>query len=237
MIQHLIRVAVGILLLLTGLSLLAQSSQEAVTAQFEKQYGANPLLASGLVYVPLHAGAGGHPFYQEKAWQPGVVYLKGERFPDLALRYELVTGQLLLHTDLPGGAQAAIVLNPQLVDSFRMADQLFVQAQLTGLPNPTAPYYLRGYAGEMELYLALSKSLLTQYSALTPAGKYSQQETEYLLLQDGIAHPIQSQGALLRHFSPIKKELRRYLRTNRLRYQQASLSELNALMKFCDERM
>jgi hypothetical protein len=224
-------------MLLGGQPLLAQSSREAVVAQFETQYGANPLLASGLVYVPLQAGAEGHPFYQDQSWQPGEVFLKGEHFPNLELRYELVTGQLLLHTDLPGGAQAAIVLNPQLVDSFRLADQLFVQAQLTGLPDPAASYYSRGYAGDMVLYLGYSKRFLSQYSALTPAGKYAQLATEYLLLQDGVAYPIPNRSALLRHFAPIKKDLRRYLRTHRLRYQQASLSEWNALMKFCDERM
>jgi len=224
-------------MLFGGSSLLAQTSHAAVVAHFEAQWGPHPFLASGLVYVPLHAGAEGHPFYQSPGWQPGEVYLKGEHFPDLALRYELVTDQLLLHANLPGGAQAAIVLNAQLVDSFRLANQVFVQAQHTGLPDPAATYYSRGYAGDMVLYLGYSKRFLAQYSALAPAGTYAQLTTEYLLLQDGVAYPIPNRRALLRHFAPIKKELRRYLRTHRLRYKQASLSEWNALMKFCDERM
>lgn len=95
-------------------------SLEGISERAEEQYGPDPDLLNGRKYNFRYRSAEGNPFFEVYGESPSVIQIKGKRYEDQRIRFDIYRQQLILDfTDL-SGATSSIVLNGEMVDHFSL---------------------------------------------------------------------------------------------------------------------
>jgi hypothetical protein len=198
-------------------------------------YGTNDLLVNGREYRPEHTRASGHPYFESPMYQAGTVYSGGEVFRNVLIKYDLAKDQLVLKHPLRNQNVVQIVLNPELVDSFAIADSRFVRSRyLPGLDN--GPDYVKAlYSGTLKLYQLLAKQYYPIFTSTSPNGRFGKAEVGYFLLYpDGSHSSFRTRSQFLEAFPEHKRSIRRFMRKQHMRWARLSGEQWNRLMKYCD---
>ncbi len=212
-----------------------QSPVKALQAYADSIYGTNDFLVNGWKYFPSHYNAAGNPYFLGETWRTGSVTTHGKTFDNTALLYNLVTDELILKQHLNNGSLVYVVLNREFISSFLIGNHYFVNTTDLQTEKPIGGYIEMVYSGNFDFLIKYDKQFVKQYTQQFPNGSFSDQHSIRYLLQDGKLTRLQRKKALLNYFASHKKEIRSFLRKNKIRYKKADNSQLYQLMKFCDQ--
>jgi hypothetical protein len=221
-------------LLLKGLlfSLLAnaQQSPDASVRQSSANFPAdyvnariNPdsRLFNGREYIRNGTPAKGSPFFESDSLQLGSLSYDGILYRDIALEYDLVSDQLIIHNF---AGDALISLVPEKIAFFSIAGHHFryivpaAAAPTTpGLPEPG--FYEELYATPRLALLARRKKTLQFPSTEEEQPKYIQADWYFLLINDK-AYPIRNKNDLMAVLNDKKDLLKKFIRKNKLSFKQ-----------------
>ncbi|MCB9285169.1 MAG: hypothetical protein H6563_13920 [Lewinellaceae bacterium] len=197
-------------------------------------YGLNDLLVNGRIYANPHPRAIGHPFFPEATFSPGVVYVKGEKFDQALINYNAEQDELILDVSKPMPWIGHIVVNHNLVDSFRIGDRHFVHAH-TLPPNFAGRQYLeKVFEGKFSLFASHEKLFNPDISHLHPHGVFLNKPTRLLLLKDGAFTEVTRKKQWLDYFPAHRKDIKRYLHKNRIHWKKAHVEQLRQAADFCN---
>ena len=197
-------------------------------------YGPNDLLVNGRIYNNAHPGANGHPFSFEEAFSPGAVFIKGERFGRLKVNYDATLDEPVLDVMESMPWIKYIVLNNKLVDSFLVGDRLFVHANTLPVKNAGRVYLEKVFEGKFSLFARHQKYFKSEYSRWHPKGVYLETPVNYLILYDGLLSDVTREKQWLDYFAGHKKELKNYLRKNKIKLRKAGIVQLKQVAVFCN---
>jgi len=197
----------------------------------EQIYCTDDLLVNGQIYVASRSRAKGSPFFGEKRFEKGSVNIKGREFNGVLLKYDLEAQRLILRATVENEKYVTIVLNSRLIDAFRIGGQQFVNAEHY---LNDAGFYAQVYEGRFTFLIKFKKSFRAVYDTQTPNGSYTGLKSDYFIFNDGNLENLTNKKALLNYFSPVKNEVKSFMRKNKISYKKASMAELNQLMKYCD---
>jgi len=197
-------------------------------------YGTNDMLVNGYPYRVPNDHILGHPYYLGDKWMEATLHISGNCFDNQQVKYNVVDNVLILKADVKGGSKLLVRTNRLLIDSFRIEDQLFVNASLI-LDKDTDPgFYQVIYNGEVQFIRKFSKQFIRDYGGTSPQGRFSSTDEERFLIRGDEMQHVNSRWSFIRSFPKAKrKAIRRYLRRHSVRYSRADFEELVDLSKFC----
>ena len=155
-----------------------------------------------------------HPFYRIDSLQTGTVLYNGVQYNSVQMLYDIVRDELAIQP--PGGGYRLRVRN-DYVAAFSLGAYQFsriVGDSATGLPTG---YYEVLYNG---ITKALSHRVKTVHEDIS-SGSYRAEyvpKDRFYILKEGIYHKVKSKRSLLNLFPDQAKNLRKYIRANKLKF-------------------
>lgn len=212
----------------------AQDDQERLVKYAQKQYGTSDMLVNGWKYYPDHFNAKGDPYFNELDWQTGSVESAYGNFHDLLLRYNIQMQELVLQKTLQDGETAFVMLNPEFISTFTIGVFYFIKADTENLHPDLSGYVEMIYRGEISYLAKHNKMFVANYSRNSPQGSISGQNTRYFLLIGQNLHKVKSKRTLLKIFPDHKKEIKRFMKKEKIRFKKAGNNDLYKLMNYLD---
>ena len=201
-----------------------------------EKYGTSDFLVNGWKYYPEHFNAKGSPNFQNLNWADGSLSTTGgETFNHLDIRYNIQMDGVVLKQILSDGLPAFVMLNKDFISSFTIKSHTFIKAD-----NLTPHMQLTGYvevvySGGIRFYLKHQKDFVGNYNANTPEGSFSKQKTTKYIVIDEQLVKVQKKKALLVLFPENKKQIKKFMGSNKIRYKKATNPQLRMLLQYCDE--
>ena len=211
------------------------NSHEKLLDYADQVYGSNDLLVNGRIYVPMHSLAEGHPYFEIKDWILGDVYTKGNKFEQLKLKYDIELDEFILFFIDKENHNNYIVLNKHYVDSVYVGKFLFVNTAVIPEISENLGYCELVYNKQLSFLVKYKKDFKKEYSETKPHGEYSKINANRYITESGILTKVNTKKTLLRYFEPYKKEIKKYLKKNKINYKKANSGELNTLINYCNE--
>ena len=211
-----------------------ESNLPDIRSTADSVYGLNDLLLNGRIHNNAHPGANGHPFAFEKTFPPGAVFIKGEWFGSLKVNYDATLDEPVLDVVESMPWIKYIVLNNKLIDSFLVGDRLFVHANTLPVKIADRVYLEKVFEGKFSLLARHQKYFKAEYSSWHPKGVYLDKPVNYLIVSEGSLYEVTREKQWLDYFAGHKKELKNYLRKNKIKLGKASIGQLKQLAVFCN---
>ena len=226
-------------LILTALLSFGQAQEvvgevEDLYNRSEQIYSTDDLLVNGQIYIPSRPRAKSSPYFGGKQFVEGSVQIKGRQFNEVLLRYNLEDQRLILRAAVESGKYVTILLNSNLIDHFTINGQRFINVDGFLKDSGGSGFYVLVYEGNFTFLIKYEKTFRAVYDSQTPNGSYSEIKSEYFIFDEDNLIVVSKKKALLDYFSPNKKEIKNFMRHQKINYKNASVAELNQLMKYCD---
>ncbi|MCB0805973.1 MAG: hypothetical protein KDC05_09265 [Bacteroidales bacterium] len=214
-------------------------SVDSLKALAEKAYGPDDMLFKGLVYIPEHPLAKNHPYLTENDWNYGNAVIAGDRFINLKLKYNVNSDRLIIGKPEPDkNITRAFLPDPEIIDAFTIQNLVFenlAQADTTGNVSGFGRIIYR--SSDMLFFEVYHKDFVRRYSQSNPYGAYSRLMNDYFIFSGKQLERVNSKRSFLRFFGPIRKQLKKYFRQQNLQYKKAQDDELNALIRYCEQKL
>ena len=204
-------------------------SQDAFL-EMDRVYGLDPLLYNGKKYIYfLPDGTGGNPFLSSAEFIKGDVVIKGVRFPDILLNYDIYNQQLLLQYLDETGAPQIIEVSKAWLESFRLGDLEFKCV----IDDKETRFFQALGDGPYQILYSWRKNFKlinstgpSYYSFSLPI------RTRYVMI-DGELHNFKSKGSFIKIFDPSHQlEIRNYIQRNKINLKHASDQIMTDLINY-----
>lgn len=155
-----------------------------------------------------------HPFYRIDSLQMGTILYNGVHYNGVQMLYDIVRDELAIQP--PGGGYRLRVRNDYIA-SFSLGAYQFsriVGDSATGVPTG---FYEVLYDGKAKALSHRVKTIHEDISSGSYRAEYVPKDRFYIL-KEGIYHEVKSKRSLLNLFPEQAKNLRKYIRTNKLKF-------------------
>lgn len=199
--------------------------------------GPDEMLENGRLYTPDHPKARGNPYLEGTDWMIVKLFIKGDEFNDVKIKYNVHLEQLILKKEINDQeSHIPILLNNNFIDSFDKEGRHFIN--LIGMPfnNELSGFAELIYNGQLIFIVKHTKEFLKRYSQSNAYGAYSKLYSTYYVYENGKLIRLGKKGSLLKYFEPIQKEVKNFIRQQNIKYKKATNAQLYELIKFCDEK-
>ncbi|MCF8229488.1 MAG: hypothetical protein K9G58_10420 [Bacteroidales bacterium] len=200
-------------------------------------YGANDKLVNGSLYDPLHSMAAGHPYYPKESFQVGDIAVLGEIFTGEKIKFNIELQKLVLKKLISKGATTEILLNNTLVDSFSIRNKKFINLFFLPLADSLQGFAEVIFDGEFGFYAYHKKILKDDYTRKTPYGRYQELSPRYFLIMNQNVKTIRKKRDFLKIFKGQRKEIRKFMKKQNIKYKNASSSELARILKYGEKNI
>ncbi len=204
-------------------------------------YGVDDELVNGYPYYPPDQLIGSHPYFKKEQWYIGTVYMNGETFTKLPIKYDLTKDAFIIKATLHDKVMKLVQLNSLYVDSARINNQLFVHSRsfLNNLNNGN--FYEQIYndsQSDFGYFIRYTKKYLEQYTSIAPKGRFSDINVKQVLLYNEVLYDASNRRKFLKPFSRDQRGLiKSFLRKNDIKYKRADKKEIKQLMEYCNQQI
>jgi hypothetical protein len=199
---------------------------------YAKILPADSRLISGDFYAePSLANASGHPYFLDTEWKRGYVILDGIRYDNLQLRYNIVTGQLLLNLMELTGANIQISLKTQCISEFGIDGHRFVPTS-SRMDNKTVWFREILAQGPATLAVFWTKSLKVPASG-TSTYVY-ESRNHWTLITGETSRPYRGLRTLSKLYPSVSKDLAEFKRSMARPVRKDKRARETALVKQCN---
>ena len=207
-----------LLLFLVGKNLLAQhielrQSIDSAAIRYLQSVGRQSALYHGNVQ-DMQPWATNHPYMKDDKYVKARLSYHGALYPDALLRLDLSRDELI--TFSPGFRN--VVLFPENVDFVELHGKRIIYFHRDSLPNcPSTGYYILLHSGECKV---LEKQTASWVFDSFKGEAYYTFSTSFYLYKNGVYYTIRNKRGLLKALGAYKKELKRFISDNHLRFRQ-----------------
>ncbi len=212
-----------------------QNDLQLLISKADSILGADDELINGVIYIQENLFASGHPFFLNSEWQEGSITVNSEKHDGLFLKYNINTDELILRAERKRGGTPVITLNNEFINIFYIGDKYFVNSMSFDVKGIQTDFVEQVYLGSFAFYVSYSKLFNNDYNNKTPYGSYAKTTVSYYLLQNDVITNIASKKALFKYFEPHKKDIKKFMKRNKIKYNKASSGQLRDLMHYCDQ--
>jgi hypothetical protein len=215
-------------------TLFSQITPSEISTQASIKYGPDDILINGGRYVPLHPAAYGDAFFIENSFYKGKLLLKGRKFDEVAIKFDIEQQKLLLNISAASSGSNIIKLNDNYVKEFYIHGQHFINLNNRGIHSPGITFVDLVYDGGFIFGKFYKKEFLAVFSTKYPFGRYSETKTEKYIFRNEKIIRIKSKRDLYEAFPGNKASIKHFIKQNRIKYHKASNEKLLILMQYCD---
>jgi len=173
-------------------------------------------LFNGREYIRNGINAKGFPFFEWDSLRPGSLTYDGILYHDIAMEYDLVSDQLIIH-NFTGDALISLV--PEKIALFSLAGHHFRYTAPTASNLPETGFYEELYATPRLALLARRKKTLRFPSSQDDQPRYVQLDRYFLLIDAG-AYSIRDENDLIAALKDKKDPLKKIIRKNKLSFKR-----------------
>lgn len=197
-------------------------------------YGIDDWLVNGRKYIPEHGNAKGHAYFSEQDWVTGTLVIKKKTYKDVEFKYNIDLDKIILRAEVTRGGLVYVLLNDDFVTSFIIGEHYFINsAQLLLAGN--SGYFELVFEGKHTLLIKHHKTFISEFNQNAPLGRFSDLNSVKYIYCDGLLNKIPSTKSLLTYFKPFRKEIKKYMKQEKIKYKKATNFELYQLLKYCNE--
>jgi hypothetical protein len=202
--------------------------------RYQQAIGVQAKLNNGSKYLPPEQDVDEHPYFLSEDWIMGDVHYDDELFTGVPLMYDLYTGQLVTEHSASGHA---IQLIFEKVRRFTIQDHVFEKIDNETVNNslPETGFYDILYAGDTKVVSRRQKlqseEIYSTYIEVSYDEKY-----RYFLFKNGIFFPVKNRASVLKLLSDEKQSLKRYLKTNKIKFSENREFALKSMAAFYDSQ-
>jgi hypothetical protein len=211
------------------------STIDKVIEVAQKAYGPDDLLVNGSLYVPDHPRAEGNPYFQEEKWAYGKIIIIGKSFENNEFIYNVETDKVIIHSNDIMQNKMSVLLNRDFVEAFYIDEHEFINLKQLNLADGEKGFAELIYRSGLTFIVKHKKDFMKQYSQSNQFGFYSKLKSEKYIQANDQLKKLPTRNSFLDYFKLNRSQIKKYLRTNNIRYKTASKNELTGLLKFCDE--
>jgi hypothetical protein len=200
---------------------------------FDYLNGPDYNLLNGRQYVLPNSG-NSHPYFNTEHYRPGSLVLNGEAYDSVLVNYDIYDQQLILQvsgwfSDLNN----KIVLNREEIDHFQIDGLTF---RKMSFPKTGTSFFQVLSSGEISCYLLWTKKLYRSSTSSNAKFRYLKQSREVCLQREGRLYVVSSRSSFTSIYDEAyRKEIREFLRREKIRFKNASDEKLGELMNFCTQ--
>lgn len=203
--------------------------------QAEDYYKLDDRLFIGKLYTPKYfRPTSGHPYFQSKNWENTSIFIKGIKYNNLQVKYNINQDKIILNYKTNDWKYTQIIMKDELVDSLIYMNRLIVNASILPVENISG-YYELIYRGSFSAYIKHFKNLKLDFTNNDPNGTYGKRKQNLYILSGTKLLKGGSRKSIIKHFNPYKKQIRKYIRKNRILFNRIDSYQYIQLLKYCDE--
>ena len=199
---------------------------------FDQLNGPDYNLLNGRQYDHLNSGKS-HPYFNTDRYRPGSLLLNGETYDSITINYDISDQQLTLLYPGNSGQELKVVLNREMIDHFQIDGLTF---RLMSYPETGSSFFQVLSSGDISCFLLWKKTLSRSTVSGNTSYKYSKQSREIYLQREGRLYVVRSRSSFTSIYDEAyRKEIKEFLRREKIRFRNASDEKLGDLMNFCIE--
>ena len=188
------------------------------------------LLINGRLWRGTYYNITGTEFLFTNEWLTGAITINGNHYPDLKVKLDVMNDQLLLPNPR---TNTVVVLNMNMVRDFEL---LYNGTSYPFVKIPTENDQVEGYVqllydGRVKLYKKWKKRILVNQDRLVQ--EFRSEEILYLKY-DTAYYRIARKGDLFKPFGEDKKELKKWIREERMHLNLSNINTLIPLLRKID---
>ncbi|MCK4749958.1 MAG: hypothetical protein KAT15_23035, partial [Bacteroidales bacterium] len=164
---------------------------------------------------------------------PGSLVLNGETYDSITINYDIFDQQLTLQYPGNSGQDLQVVLNREMIVHFQIDGLTF---RKMSFPETGSSFFQVVSSGNMSCFLLWEKTLYRSTVSGNTSYKYSKQSREVYLQREGRLYVVRSRSSFTSNYDEAyRKEIKEFLRREKIRFRNASDEKLGELMNFCVE--
>lgn len=203
-----------------------------IKENFDHLNGPDYNLLNGRQYDLLNSGKS-HPYFNTDRYRPGSLLLNGETYDSVTINYDIVDQQVTLQYPGNSGQDLKVVLNREMIDHFQIDGKTF---RKMSFPETGSSFFQVVSSGDMSCFLLWKKTLYRSTVSGNTSYKYSKQSREVYLQREGRLYVVRSRSSFTSIYDEAyRKEIKEFLRREKIRFRNASDEKLGELMNFCIE--
>lgn len=194
------------------------------------------MIINGRIWVPTHSVALAEQFLFGKLELNGSIKFKGQRFDNLKFSYDIARELVITPIETENNTKRNIVVNPTYLEEFNVEYNYqsfhfkrgdFIHEKL----NPNQFYQL--FSSSSITYL-IKYSKIRNLSSQTGSKTFNYTNNNHMyILHKGDLKSINSKNDIIKLFPLQKKEMKQFIRTNKLKINKNSpLDVIPLLIKF-----
>jgi hypothetical protein len=182
-------------------------------------------LYTGLGTYDYPAFVQGHPYFMDSAWKNGSVVYDGLSYRNVPMMYDLVKDELVI---LHYNNVQKLTLLSEKIKEFNLQGHHFVRIEKDTQNKESLPvgFYDRLY-NDHSVVLARRTKIIEE-KITTVVERFITAHDHYYVQKDGVFHEVHSYGNLIAILKDHAREIKQYLRKNRIRYGK---NRENAIIK------
>lgn len=194
-------------------------------------------LLYGKIYKERRSTIKGHPFLINDKLHLANVFYKNMNYKNLYIKYDLFNQQIIYYQEINPNMPRFILLNTDYLEGFELinASTKFHYtnsfSHINGL-NSNIKYYHLIYDGTIK-YIKGSIKIIDELAVNNRYDEYREEVYYYIILND-TAYRIKSKRDFLNLFKNNKKELKKFIKTNKLKIKVWSHADIIKLLMFCE---
>lgn len=208
---------------------------DKVVSLANEVYGLDQQLVNGVFFEDVYRGSDGHPFLLEDAFVEGSLVFRNKAYESVRIKYDIYAQQLLINHLHEDYAMTSI-LTDEFVNAFNIYGKQFQKMSVDAGSLPTY-YQVLAELENLQCYVYWFKvrnesinDNNVRYDVFMPDRR------KFYIQMNGITSSFQNNWTFKRMFSgDIKRNLRRYLRSNKIKIQEASDDVLVELLVECNK--
>jgi hypothetical protein len=181
-------------------------------------------LYNGIEHLGYSVRIKGHAYFLQKELQTGTVVYDELEFANVPMLYDLLKGQVVV---LHFNGFTKIGLVPEKVSAFTLFDHHFIRLDSLSNSSIITGYYDEVYKGR-QLNVLVKRGKVIEETVKDEVEREFKPWDLFFIQKEGTYYPIKNYKGLLAVLKDRSKEVRQYLRKNRIKYRKGAE---NAIVK------
>ncbi len=210
-------------------------SQGDHASWYDKQMkDANSALYEGTFFPLTVYSKNSHPLFEEMYWAVGEITYRGQTYLNVHAVYDISADIIVLRNpNLPADGREFLKINQAQVSEFKIHDKTFVRLDSTDQPPEGVGFYQLLFDGD-KVQLICKRRKQKDVRALQTL--YDERNRYYLVADDNYL-PCRNRKSLIALLPGSKKQIKDYLKRNRIRIKPGRDNVMSEAVAFVDGLM
>jgi hypothetical protein len=195
----------------------AKLSTSNAIAFYNNYIGEEAHLYNGSEHAPYDFRIKGHPYFESNLLQTGFVYYDGMLFQQVNMAYDIVRDELTANRY---NQNFRMTLVNEKITCFSLFNHYFVRiVPDTNNKSITTGFYDRLYDGKIKLFAKRQKKISEKITAEEGDQLWFAENDHFFIFKKNKYYSIKDKNDLFDFFKDRKKDLKKYLRKNKIKFK------------------